>query len=458
MKRLVLRTVLLVLVSVSYGSTFAYDFSAVCESGQTLYYNITSNVEPYTVEVTSEIHVVNDFVGLANYNTYPTGNLIIPSSVTNGDTTYSVTRIGEAAFFDCMDLTGELIIPNSITSIGRLAFYICWNLTSVTIPNSVTTIDANAFHYCSGMTSLTIGSAVTSIGECAFERCDGLESIYILAEIPPAIESVTFRDPTYNVPLIVPCGRVSAYRNAEYWSDFTNTQSECNYTLSANSSDPNLGAVSGGGTYIEGSVATIEATANDGYAFLEWNDGNTDNPRIVEIISDTTFVATFATAHTVTIESSDSEMGYVIGNGIYAEGAEVEITAVPHEGYRFDHWVDVDNPSRDFNTDNPRTIVVTTDVTYMAVFTDVVSINNNSISEISLFPNPANDILNITSPEPISEIEIVNVMGQVVMRKEINANNAVCDVEELPAGVYVVRIYSNSRTSTTLSERKVVKE
>ncbi len=457
MKRLELKVAFLVFMSVLFSSAFAYDFSAVCESGQTLYYNITSNTEPYTVEVTSEIHVVNDFVGLANYSTYPTGNLIIPSSVTNGDITYSVTSIGETAFFDCMDLTGELIIPNSVTSIGRLAFYICWNLTSVTIPNSVTNIDAFAFDYCSGMTSLTIGSSVTSIGEGAFARCDGLESIYILAENPPAIGSVAFAGPTYDVPLIVPCGSVVAYRNAEYWNNFTNIQSNCSYTLSANSSDPNLGTVSGEGTYIEGSVATIEVTANVGYAFLEWNDGNTDNPRTVEVISDTTFIATFAVARTITIESSDSEMGTVTGSGVYAEGAMLEITAVPNGGYRFDHWIDVENPTRDFNTDNPRTIVVSSDASYIAVFTEVVGIEHNSISEISIFPNPVIDNLNIISSEPISEIEIVNAMGQVVYRADVNSDNAVCDVKELTAGVYIVRIHGTN-TASVVCQRKFTKE
>jgi len=32
-------------------------------------------------------------------------------------------------------------------------------------------------------------------------------------------------------------------------------------------------------------------------------------------------------------------------------------------------------------------------------------------------------------------------MGQVVKRKEVNANNVVCDVEDLTSGVYVVRIH-----------------
>lgn len=74
---------------------------------------------------------------------------------------------------------------------------------------------------------------------------------------------------------------------------------------------------------------------------------------------------------------------------------------------------------------------------------------------INLYPNPANDILNITSSETISEIEIVNVMGQVVKRIEVNADNAACNVEDLTHGVYVVRI---STKGTIISLGKFVKE
>ena len=86
-------------------------------------------------------------------------------------------------------------------------------------------------------------------------------------------------------------------------------------------------------------------------------------------------------------------------------------------------------------------------------------ISQNGTAEISIYPNPATDILNITSSETISEIEIVNEMGQVVKRIEANSDNAVCDVNELKAGVYMVRIRSaKSDTSTTFSVRRFVKE
>ena len=82
-------------------------------------------------------------------------------------------------------------------------------------------------------------------------------------------------------------------------------------------------------------------------------------------------------------------------------------------------------------------------------------ISQDGTAEISVFPTPVTDILNITSSETISEIEIINVMGQVVKCIEVNSDSAVCDVEDLRSGVYVVRIHA---ASTTLSLRRFVKE
>ena len=79
---------------------------------------------------------------------------------------------------------------------------------------------------------------------------------------------------------------------------------------------------------------------------------------------------------------------------------------------------------------------------------------------VKIFPNPTSNILNITSTETISEIEIVNVMGQVVYRKKVNTDNAVCDVNGLANGVYVVRIHSRSKSGVEVAEirQKFVKE
>ncbi len=102
----------------------------------------------------------------------------IPSSVTIEGGTFSVTSIGNEAFYYCNGLT-SIEIPNSVTSIGNSAFYYCNGLTSIEIPNSVTSIGNSAFSFCNGLTSIEIPNSVTSIGNEAFSSCYGLESFVV---------------------------------------------------------------------------------------------------------------------------------------------------------------------------------------------------------------------------------------------------------------------------------------
>ena len=152
----------------------AYEFSYT-HQGKTLYYNTTSDS---TVEVTY-------YVNNNNNDVYVNGDLVIPSTITCNNTTYSVTSIGYHAFLCCSDLI-TVSIPNSVTSIGEFAFESCDKLTSVNIPNSVTSIERGVFRGCRGLTSITIPNSVTSIGEFAFYGCGGLTSV----SIPNSITSI----------------------------------------------------------------------------------------------------------------------------------------------------------------------------------------------------------------------------------------------------------------------------
>ena len=86
--------------------------------------------------------------------TAATGTLVIPESVNYEGTLYSVTSIGDSAFYNCSGFTGGLTIPNSVTSIGGFSFYGCSGLTSLTFDNSVTLIGSSAFLLCNGLVAL----------------------------------------------------------------------------------------------------------------------------------------------------------------------------------------------------------------------------------------------------------------------------------------------------------------
>ena len=113
------------------------------------------------------------------------GALAIPSTVTYGGKTYTVTGIGIFAFQLCENLT-NVTIPNTVTSIGVMAFHTCKGLTSITIPSGVKSIDRAAFMYCRKAASVTIPNSVISIGDMAFYACESLPSV----TIPSSVTSI----------------------------------------------------------------------------------------------------------------------------------------------------------------------------------------------------------------------------------------------------------------------------
>ena len=66
------------------------------------------------------------------------------------------------------------------------------------------------------------------------------------------------------------------------------------YTLTVLSSNEEMGTVTGGGSYEEGTEVTLTATpTSDGYAFVKWSDENTDNPRALTVAEDLELTAIF---------------------------------------------------------------------------------------------------------------------------------------------------------------------
>jgi len=67
------------------------------------------------------------------------------------------------------------------------------------------------------------------------------------------------------------------------------------YRVEAVPNNVEYGRVEGGGEYLEGDTAEIRAIPWILYEFLQWDDGDTSNPRRVEVTRDTQFTAIFVT-------------------------------------------------------------------------------------------------------------------------------------------------------------------
>ena len=296
----------------------------------------------------------------------------------------SVTSIGNHAFFCCSGLT-EVTIPNSVTSIGDYAFADCTGLTEITIPNAVTTIEGYAFTRCTGLKTVTIGNSVTTIEDGAFNGCTGLTEV----SIPNSVTSIgdyAFADCTGLTEIAIP----NAVTTIEGYA-FTRCTGLKTVTIGNSVTTIEDGAFNGctqmesvtigekvesigesafakcnSLTAVTSKAVTppqIWATTFDDYAMTLYVPAGCKSK-----YAETKYWRNFTdiretgvTLHTVTANATDETMGYVIGAGEYPQGSTATLVAVPFGQNYFVRW-------NDGNTDNPRTITVTGDMTFTAEF------------------------------------------------------------------------------------------
>ena len=138
-------------------------------------------------------------------------------------------------------------------------------------------------------------------------------------------------------------------------------QNEAIYTVNAEPNQESFGSVAGGSLYLADEVATLTATAAEHYHFVQWTDGDKNNPREVTVTMDSSFVATFAVdTFNLSIIADHGEV--VSGEGEHYWGESVDIQVAASEGYKFSHWAD------DNSTLRTRTFTMQGDTTLTAVF------------------------------------------------------------------------------------------
>ncbi|OUS09595.1 hypothetical protein A9Q93_13660 [Nonlabens dokdonensis] len=88
---------------------------------------------------------------------------------------------------------------------------------------------------------------------------------------------------------------------------------------------------------------------------------------------------------------------------------------------------------------------------------NLLSNEDETLDEVSvkIFPNPATDILNVSSPtQQLTSLEIVDLNGRLIKSLEVNNTEVNANIEDLKPGLYILNISSND----TVITRKFVKE
>jgi pyrimidine deaminase RibD-like protein len=81
---------------------------------------------------------------------------------------------------------------------------------------------------------------------------------------------------------------------------------------------------------------------------------------------------------------------------------------------------------------------------------NVVVMNNNTFDDASFvyYPNPVTDVLTISYANEISKVQVMNLLGQEVMVKSINATQSQIDMSNLASGSYLVKVTADNKVKT----------
>ncbi len=272
-----------------------YDFSAVCESGQTLYYTILNDHE-----VALDDPQLQGYTAPWGGYTKPEGDLVIPETVNNEGITYTVVVLGDNALAECQGLT-SVVLPNSIRRIEAEAFVFCHNLNgAMVIPDQCTFIGCYAFWECYSLTSLTVGASVDTIQFSAFEDCTGLQFIHCNTPTPPFAQHLPsgpyyedrsiFNNVPTDIPVQVNCLTIDQFQMDQDWSRFTNMSGVFlgapSLTVEVNNPEYGTAEVVSIPEDCDHSTATIRAIPNPGHVFGYWKR----NGAVVSFTPEYTFV------------------------------------------------------------------------------------------------------------------------------------------------------------------------
>ena len=506
MKKLVITLSLLIGIT---ANSIAYNFSAVCESGQTLYYTILNNQSNRAIVDRGD-------------DIYISGDVIVPLTVEHNGTVYTVYGIGEHAFIGDT-LLNSIVLSDSIRYIQDGAFFKCSNLRHTSLGANIQSIGNSVFSRCSKLESIDFSDALFSIGDRAFSNC-AFQSISIPNSVVEMGEAV-FSNCSSLREIILPdslswgittsmfenCTNLQSVELPNFVSEigshaFENCSSLESIELSTMIDGIGSYAFSGCSGLTEVNLlfdieAIVGSSAfynccnlkrlviNVPYSYSSWNvylkshafegtglESITIKSQQVPNITQNTFegvpktipvIVPCGLASQYEEDGAWSEFTNIQEDLLYTynivtdyegkgtvqvfheptscEDGLIEVLAIPQDGYTFIYWYISDLGY--FSFSNPLSIEPFADGPIMAIF-DATGVDENSIA-IDVYPNPTDGIICIDI-EGLEKTEVYSINGRFI--KEFRSGEI--DITEQSAGTYILKMFTSSRWVT----RQIVKK
>jgi len=225
--------------------------------------------------------------------------------------------------------------------------------------------------------------------------------------------------------------------------------------------DPQFsGLVTGAGDYLPGTTVSLSAKPNLGFGFVHWAS---EAGTILSIQPDweytTTDQHTNVVAHfdaiqiapqtfSLSLEAAPDGAATLTGAGLYEEAQQVNLLAVPEEGYAFVSWTDANGVLISTKEDYDYTMPAR-NVLLKANFENVTSVSESNLSEFTIYPNPAKGKFFIKSKFAINRVTFIDLAGKTVLEHlSPGQTNYTIDVSGLTPGLYILHMASDTAYHT----------
>ncbi|HOE39890.1 MAG TPA: T9SS type A sorting domain-containing protein [Bacteroidales bacterium] len=162
------------------------------------------------------------------------------------------------------------------------------------------------------------------------------------------------------------------------------------------------------------------------------------------------------TSYTLTISTTGN--GMVTVNGItynspisFFEGTNIVLNAIPDDDWEFIQWSGSIN-----ETATPTSFIMNKDKNINVLFQLENSVViQESANKITLYPNPAKNIVNISSNNSIEKISVYDILGKNILTINPNNSKSVVNINDLNKGLYFIKVKTENGSEST---HKLVKE
>lgn len=248
-------------------------------------------------------------------------------------------------------------------------------------------------------------------------------------------------------------GQVRVYEwNGSSWIqkgtdiDSDNTNASFGYTISLDTSGNTF--IAGGYSFVNGALGFVKVFSWDGTDWIQkgetilGSNGSDFLGTAVDISQDGSIIA----ASSLTLVNGYVRVFKFIGSSWVQQGADILGEA---NGDQFGRSLSLSaNGSilaagTQFNDGNG------TSAGHIRVFENtILSTSDFENSTISFYPNPTNNIINVSSFETVERVTVYNLIGQEVFSQQINSNDFKIDVSNQASGTYIAKINSKGKSQS----------